>query len=106
MKNCEYVLFLRKGPARSIKNAGSKTVSRFNNIVGTKIHETEKPVDLLRMYIQNSTTGGWVLDPFAGSGSTLEASLLEKVRCFTIEVDEKYISPILKRTNKLLMQGT
>jgi len=104
MKNCEYVLFVRKGKAFSINDAGSKTVHQFNNIVGCKTHETEKPVDLLRMYIRNSlkTIGGWVFDPFAGSGSTLEASLLEGAKCFTSEVDGKYIPSIITRTNKLL----
>lgn len=105
MKNCEYVLFIRKGKAFSIRDAGSKTVHQFNNIVGCKTHETEKPVDLLRMYIRNSlkTAVGWVIDPFAGSGSTLEASLLEGAKCFTSEIDGKYIPTIISRTNKVLI---
>ena len=33
---------------------------------------TKKPVELLKMYIENSTEEGeWILDPFAGSGSTM-----------------------------------
>lgn len=106
MKNCEYVLFIRKGKARSIKNAGCKTVHQFNNIVGDKIHETEKPINLLRQYIQNSSTGDWVLDPFAGSGSTMIAALLENIKCFSIEIDDKYIKPVIERINGYFKTGT
>ena len=106
MKNCEYVLFCRKGKAKAINNSGSQTVHKFNNIVGNKIHETEKPIDLLRQYITNSTkVGDYVLDPFGGSGSTLAASLLENRRCFTIELDEKYIPSIVDRARQILKTG-
>lgn len=76
MKNCEYVLFLRKGKAKYINNIGSsKTVHKFANVRG-KRHPCEKPVDLLRFYIENSTQmGDIVLDPFAGCGSTMDAAL-------------------------------
>lgn len=72
MKNCEYVLFLRKGKAKWINNIGdSKTVHQFNNIIGNKSHPTEKPVDLLKYYILNSSEPNDVVcDPFMGSGST------------------------------------
>lgn len=109
MKNHEYVLYLYKkgmGQPVSIKDCGCKTVHQFDNIVGDKLHETEKPVDLLRMYIRNSCpVNGWVLDPFAGSASTLISSLLEKVRCFTIEIDEKYTDADMSRIKDYLVSG-
>ena len=72
MKNCEYILFLRKGEAKYIHNIGdSKTVHQFNNIIGNKLHPTEKPIDLLKFYVKNSSNvGDVVLDPFMGVGST------------------------------------
>lgn len=98
MKNCEYVLFCRKGKAKCINEPGSQTVHKFDNITGNKIHETEKPLDLLRMYIRNSTKEGeMILDPFGGSGSTCLASLLENRRCTTIEIDETYVTKIKER---------
>lgn len=71
MKNCEYVLFLRKGTARYINNIGdSKTVHQYNNILGKKTHPCEKPVPLLKFYISNSSNeNDIVLDPFMGTGS-------------------------------------
>ena len=107
MKNCEYVLFCYKGKAKAIKECGSKTIHQFDNIKGVKVHETEKPVELLKMYINNSTEpGDWVLDPFAGSGSTLAASLLLNRKVFTSEIDDKYLSVIRERAKSILKTGT
>lgn len=76
MKNCEYVLFLRKGKAKWINDiGGSKTVHQFDNIIGNKTHPCEKPVELLKFYIANSSNEcDIVFDPFAGTGSTLVAA--------------------------------
>ncbi|MCR5020070.1 site-specific DNA-methyltransferase, partial [Ruminococcus sp.] len=106
MKNCEYVLFCYKGKAKAISNCGSKTVHQFDNIKGPKLHETEKPVELLKMYIENSTEEGeWILDPFAGSGSTMAASLLLNRKVFTCEIDKKYLNVIKTRAISILKSG-
>lgn len=72
MKNCEYTIFFRKGKSKYINDiGGSKTVHSFNNIIGNKVHPTEKPTELMEFYISNSTNEyDTVLDPFMGSGST------------------------------------
>lgn len=41
--------------------------------------------------------GGVVLDPFAGSGTTGEAALLEGVDCVLIEREAEYIADIRAR---------
>lgn len=94
MKNCEYVLFLRKGKAKWINNIGeSKTVHQFNNIIGNKLHPTEKPVDLLEYYLLNSSElKDIVLDPFMGSGSTGAACVNTKRNFIGIELDENYFN--------------
>ena len=83
MKNCEYVFLLRKGKAKWINNIGArKTVHRFNNIISNKTHPTEKPVELMRFYIENSSNeNDIVLDPFMGTGST-GVACIEKNRRF------------------------
>ena len=93
MKNCEYVLFLRKGQDKYINNIGqSKTVHKFDNIIRNKKHPTEKPIALLKFYITNSTNeGDIVLDPFAGSGSTMEAAIELHRNFVGFEIDPKYI---------------
>ncbi len=58
----------------------------------SNIHPTVKPLALMR-YLARLTatpTGGIVLDPFAGSGSTLCAAVAEGRPCIGIELDEEY----------------
>jgi site-specific DNA-methyltransferase (adenine-specific) len=58
---------------------------------GVRRHPTEKPVELLRQLIESSSLPGEiVLDPFAGSGSTLVAALVEGRRAVGVEVEESY----------------
>lgn len=99
MKNCEYILFLRKGKAKWINNiGGSKTVHQFNNIIGNKTHPCEKPVELLRMYIENSSkTGDIVFDPFAGTGSTILAAIQCGRSGIGYELDTTYCDIANKR---------
>jgi site-specific DNA-methyltransferase (adenine-specific) len=44
--------------------------------------------------------GGTVLDPFAGSGTTAEACIVEGFRCVLIEKDPAYCELIRKRLRK------
>lgn len=99
MKNCEYILFLRKGKAKWINDIGSsKTVHKFNNIIGKKLHPTEKPVDLLEFYMNNSSKeNDLVLDPFMGSGSTAIACVNANRKYIGFEIDEKYYNVANKR---------
>lgn len=100
MKNCEYVLFMRKGNAKTINNPSSKTVHKFNNIIGNKIHPTEKPVELMELYILNSSKEGeTVLDPFMGSCSTGVAAINLNRNFIGIEKDEAYFKIAEQRIN-------
>ena len=102
MKNCEYVLFLRKGKAKWINDiGGSKTVHRFNNIIGKKTHPCEKPVDLLKFYIANSSNeGDIVFDPFSGTGSTLVAAKELNRQWLGYEIDGEYYNIAVNRLDK------
>lgn len=108
MKNCEYVLFLRKGRAKYVNHVGaSKTVHRFNNILGNKQHPTEKPVDLLRFYIENSSApGDTVLDPFMGSGATLAAAIASGRKAVGVEIDPAHFSVAKARLGTLSSKET
>ena len=93
MKNCEYILFMRKGEAKTINNPSSKTVHKFNNIIGNKNHPTEKPIDLMELYITNSSDeNNLILDPFIGSGSTGVAAVNLNRNFIGIELDEIYFN--------------
>ena len=61
-------------------------------------HPTPKPLALARWMVRLVTPhGGLVLDPFAGSGTTAEACLLEGVRCVAVEREADYLPLIGQR---------
>lgn len=61
-------------------------------------HPTMKPVALIDAMLANSLPpGGVVLDPFAGSGSTLIAAWGRQSRAVCVELDPRYADVILRR---------
>ena len=103
MSQFEYVLFLRKGSAVKINNCGTSDVLQFKNKKtkdsdGKNIHDTEKPVDLMSVLIENSSKiGGTVLDPFMGSGSTGVACAQTGRNFIGMEIDQKYFDIAVQR---------
>ena len=93
MNAYELILMLRKGRERYINNMGEKNILRVPNIIGNKLHPTEKPVDLMKILVENSTMEGEiVLDPFMGVGST-GVACKELGRDFIgIEIDATYFN--------------
>jgi DNA modification methylase len=68
----------------------------------SELHPTTKPVELMTRAIQNSSKrGDIVLEPFAGSGSTLVACEQTDRACRAIELDPKYVDVIIKRWETL-----
>ena len=64
-------------------------------------HPTVKPLDLMKYLVRLVTPkNGLVLDPFAGTGTTGEAAILENRKYYMIEKTQKYIPVINKRLNK------
>lgn len=87
MKHQEFTLFLWKGKARDITHGGDKRGQTMPRPKGAT-HPTQKPVELMAMYIRNSSQPGQlVLDPFMGSGTTLVAAVQEGRRAIGIEKD-------------------
>jgi site-specific DNA-methyltransferase (adenine-specific) len=61
-------------------------------------HPTVKPLALMRYLVRLVTPpGGVVLEPFAGSGATVEACLLEGFRCVAVEREAEYLPLIRAR---------
>lgn len=68
---------------------------------GDSGHPTVKPLELVKYLVRLITPkDGIVLDPFAGTGTTGEAAILEGRKYYLIEKTEKYMEYIEKRINK------
>lgn len=109
MKNCEFVLFLYKGATKPIADMSSKAAFACDNINGKdKHHPTEKPVEILKSFITNSSNiEDTVLDPFMGSGSTGVACMQTNRQFIGIEIDKNYFDVAQKRiTNKTVSTDT
>lgn len=62
------------------------------------IHPTVKPVPLMQWLIRLITpVNGIILEPFAGSGTTLQAAQLENRRCVASELNPQYVPLIQQR---------
>ena len=61
-------------------------------------HPTVKPLELMRWLVRMVTPpGGVVLDPFAGTGTTLEAAQVEGFRAIGVEREGEYLTDIAGR---------
>ena len=70
------------------RNAGA-AVSLYGN-PQSRIHLTEKPLQLMRDIVKITEPGGHILDPFAGSGTTVLAAVQEGYTATGIEVTDTY----------------
>ena len=92
MKNCEFIVLLRKGRAKNINNMGTKQLLLVDN-VDNKKHPSEKPISLIKIFIENSSVeNNIILDPFMGSGSTGVACINTNRNFIGIELDENYFN--------------
>ena len=92
--------FLQNGKHYWSKSAGRSqtTIWNFDKPKKNKNHPTSKPLDLLAYPIGNSShENAIVIDTFGGSGSTLMTCEKTNRICYTMELDEKYASVILRR---------
>ena len=96
MSQFEYIIMLRKGSHKRINNCGTSDVlnvlnKKLKGSDGKTIHDTEKPVDLMKILIENSSKENEVVyDPFMGIGSTGIATLQLNRKFIGIELDDTY----------------
>lgn len=107
MSQFEYILFLRKGKHKKINNCGTSDILSIPNKKakdenGKNLHDTEKPVELARILIENSSNeGDLVLDPFVGIGFVPIACKLTNRRFIGTEIDKKYFDITVNRLNNI-----
>ena len=73
---------------------------RFNSS-SRQAHPTQKPEGLIeRIVLASSNTGDTVLDPFAGSGTSLRVCQQLDRRCIGIELNREFVSQISQRLDE------
>lgn len=63
-----------------------------------RLHQTQKPLEVMRQIVKICEPGGCILDPFAGSGTTVEAARLEGYEAVGIELAPYYAQAAQRRT--------
>lgn len=98
MSQFEYVIMIRKGGHKKINNCGTSDILQFKNKKQKDenkktIHDTEKPVGLMEVLIENSTNeNDIVFEPFLGIGATGIACQNLNRRFIGSELDEFYFN--------------
>lgn len=105
MKNVEFTAYLWKGTARRINDCGSKQLVRIKQIDETT-HPTEKPVELMKYYIANSSKErDTILDPFMGSGTTGIAALSLNRNFIGVEKNKTFFDMAVQRLQAAVSKG-
>lgn len=94
--NCEYGLILYRERLPKFRNNGKMIFNCMDwprDNESEKIHPTQKPVELLKTIIELFTDeGDVVIDPCAGSGSTLIAAERSNRRGFGFEIKKEFFT--------------
>lgn len=78
-----------------LKCSGSNVISEKRS--GNKFHPTEKPVPLIWEILRVTCFVDGVVDPFAGSGSTVMACEEHGLPCWAMELDPEFVDTIVRR---------
>jgi len=88
------------GPSRFFYTAKASVSERRGSN-----HPTIKPLALMKYLVRLVTPpGGTILDPFAGSGTTLEAAYQLGFSAIGIEIDEENLTTIIRRHQQMAME--
>lgn len=107
MSQYEYVLFFRKGKHKKINNCGTSDILSIPNkktkdSEGKNLHDTEKPIELAKILIENSSQeGDLVVDPFVGIGFVPIACKELNRKFGGSEIDEEYFMKMIKRLENI-----
>ena len=96
MSQFEYILFFRKGKGKKINHCGTADIlsipnKKHKDSNGNNYHDTEKPVELMKILIENSSQENETeMDMFMGIGATGVAAKELNRNFIGVEIDKKY----------------
>lgn len=92
--NCEYAILLYRDKLPKFRNQGKMIFNCIDwkkDSSGKKLHPTQKPIGVLKKLIEVLTDeGDVVIDPVAGSGSTLIAAMQLNRKAFGFEIKKNF----------------
>lgn len=98
---CEYMVWQGNDGPPPFGGGGAVSNVLTAPIPSGKRHPNEKPIELMkRLVLLHSQPGSLLLDPFAGSGTTLRAASDTGRRAVGIEADEAYCEIAAKRLSQ------
>ena len=101
-QQCEFIVWASNGPL-DVKRSAPYMPGIFIAPPPTgekRVHQTEKPLALMRELVKICELGGVICDPFMGSGSTLAAAVLEGYQYIGVEKDAHYYSVAQRRIHE------
>lgn len=99
----EVIWFATKGRFRFPDGRPSSVIRVRRPDYRVRTHPTEKPLELMRQLVRAVTSpGDLVVDPFAGSGVTGEACVMERRRFIGIELDPAHARNAARRVRSAL----
>ena len=102
MSSFEYILFFRKGEFKPINYCGTPDILKVPNLKtkwnNENIHDTEKPIKLMDILIENSSNkNDIVLDPFGGSCPVAVSCHNLQRRYICCEIDKDIYNKAIER---------
>ena len=102
----ESIAYMHRADRRSKWNGGGAHGNHVAPIPPSEGHPTAKPLPLVAKWVRwFSSPGDTVLDPFAGSGTTLRAAKDEGRRAIGVELDERYCEIAARRLTQDTLFG-
>lgn len=94
----EAIAFMHRADVKPAWSGGGKSGVWIHPVSQDEGHPTVKPLPMVADWVRLFTNhGDTVLDPFAGSGTTLRAAVNEGRRAVGVEIEERYCEVIAKR---------
>lgn len=92
LNQCEYVVWGTAGSSAVTEDGATQPFPGFYAAAPPRDreHQPQKPLDVMRKLATIAPVGGVILDPFAGSGTTGAAALIEGRSFIGVEMNQHY----------------